>query len=369
MIMRKLIPLFLLLVLPSVLFAQEVDLQAEEVKLEKLLLDLRAATNNQDKKEKNNILKAEMKRVLNSKQAMHYPFSKLTTIGFIDSPDKQMRIVNWNVEQDDFSQTYTAFVIHIDKRRKTQYVTELIDKSFGMPMQPKEIITADNWYGALYYKIIPIKKGSKTIYTVLGWDYNTSVSQLKLIDAIYFTGKTVKLGSPIFKSGKTTEKRVFFEHSKKVTMSLKYESNRDRIIFDHLSPESPSMKKFRSFYVPDMSYDAFVLEGSKWILHEDVIGVNKGDGSKKQYVYVKNEKTGKLEKKEIKSEWINPEGKNTPVDGGSHVAVTPEDEVKEGEQKENVDLPKVNKKDKRDPSDLSVYGDKKKRKRRKKGKR
>ncbi|MCH2230331.1 MAG: hypothetical protein MK105_08300 [Crocinitomicaceae bacterium] len=366
--MRKLTFLLLVYIMPVVLVAQDIDMQVAEAKLEKLLLDLRSASNNQEKKEKNNLLKIEMKRVLSDEQSMHYPFSKLNTIGFIDSPDKQMRIVNWNVEQDDFSQNYTAFVIHIDKRRKTQYVTELQDKSFGMPMQPSEIITADNWYGALYYKIIPIKKGSRTIYTVLGWDYNTSLSQMKLIDAIYFTGKTVKLGSPIFKSGKTTQKRVFFEHSKKVTMSLKYEKQRDRIIFDHLSPESPSMKKFRSFYVPDMSYDAFVLEGSKWILHEDVIGVNSGSGAKKQYVYVKNENTGKLEKKEIKGDWINPEGQNTPVDGGSHVAVTPEDQLKADDQKETADLPKVDKKDKRDPSDLSVYGDKKKRKRRKKRK-
>ena len=73
-------------------------------------------------------------------------------------------------------------------------------------------------------------------------------------------------------------------------MSLKYESDRERIIFDHLSPESPSMKKFRSFYVPDMSYDAYILEDGKWILNEDVIGVNKGNGEKKQTVYVLNEK-------------------------------------------------------------------------------
>ena len=369
MCMKKLFSIFLLIFIVSPVFGQDIDLAAEEVKLERLLLDLRSAENNQDKKEKNLLLKNEMSRVLQSKEALLYPFSKLTSIGFIDSPDKQMRIVNWNVEQDDFSQTYTAFVIHIDKRRKEQYVTELEDKSFGMPMQPTEIITADNWYGALYYKIIPIKKGSKTIYTLLGWDYNTTLSQMKIIDAIYFTGKTVKLGSPIFKSGKTTEKRVFFEHSKKVTMSLKYEEDRERIIFDHLSPESPSMKKFRSFYVPDMSYDAFKLENGKWILHEDVIGVNKGADPKKQYMYVQDEKTGKVQRKEVKVQWENPEDADAPVNGSSHVAVTPETEGNEPEQKEDVNLPKVDKRDKRDPSDLSIYGNKKKKKKKSKRKR
>ncbi|MEJ6777189.1 MAG: hypothetical protein QNK85_07700 [Crocinitomicaceae bacterium] len=361
--MKRLFFLFLCITLISKAIGQEFDLAAEEVELERLLIDLRSSKNNQEKKEKNALLKAEMSRVLQSKEAMLYPFLKLTTIGFIDSPDKQMRIINWNVEQDDLSQEYTAFVIHLDKRGQVQYVTELEDNSSGIPVQTNEFITADNWYGALYYKVIPVKKGSKTIYTLLGWDYNTSLSQIKIIDAIYFNGKNVKLGSPIFKSGNTTEKRVFFEYSKKVTMSLKYEEDRERIIFDHLSPESPSMNEFRTFYVPDMSYDGFKLKKGKWVLHEDIIGVNKGSNQKKQYIYVQNEKTGKVQGKEVKVEWLNPEDSGNPANGGHHVAVTPDVEIK-GEEKNDVRLPKINKRDRRDPSELSVYGNEKKKKRR-----
>ena len=361
--MKRLFFLFCIALMPKAI-GQEFDLATEEVALERLLIDLRSSKNNQEKKEKNALLKSKMSRVLQSKEAMLYPFMKLTTIGFIDSPDKQMRIINLNVEQDDLSQEYTAFVIHLDKRKNIQYVTELKDNSFGIPVQTNKIITSDNWYGALYYKVIPIKKGGKTIYTVLGWDYNTPLSQIKIIDVIYFNGKNVKLGSPIFKSGNTTEKRVFFEYSKKVTMSLKYEENRERIIFDHLSPESPSMKKFRAFYVPDMSYDGFKLKKSKWVLQEDIIGVNKGSNQKKQYIYVQNEKTGKVQGKEVKVEWLSPEDSGNPANGGSHFAVTPETEIKGEEQKDNVRPPKINKRDKRDPSELSVYGGKKKNKRR-----
>lgn len=357
--MHKVFFVLTVLLTPAV-FGQELDLVAEELKLEQLLLELRSAKNNQEKKEKNTLLKIEMNRVLQSKEAMLYPFSKLSSIGFIDSPDKQLRIVNWNIEQDDFSQAYTAFVIHIDRKKKTHFVTELKENSFGMPTQPTETVTANNWYGALYYRIIPIKKGTKTIYTVLGWDYNTSLSQLKVIDVIYTNGKTIKLGSPIFKSGKKTQRRVFFEYSKKVTMSLKYEKERELIIFDHLSPESPSLKGFKSFYVPDMSYDGYKLQKGKWILQEDIIGINKGTSAKRQYVYVKNEKTGKVERKEIRSKWLNPEDSKAPVNGGSHVAITPDTEANENQKKRNNTLPKVDKRDKRTPSSLTSH---KKRKR------
>jgi len=369
--MKVLISILSILALSSLGFAQSTDLASAEATLEKLLLDLRSAENNADKEDKNNLFKTELEKVLQDRSAMDYPFSSLTTVGFIDSPDGLMRIINWNIEQDDFSQKYSCFVMHIDKRKKSYHVTELKDVSFDMPMKPTEIIPSSQWYGALYYKIIPVKKGSKTLYTVLGWDYFSSMSQMRIIDVIYFTGKTVKLGSPIFKIGKETKKRLMYEHSKKAMMSLKYEEQRGRIIFDHLSPESPSMKNFYSFYVPDMTYDAFILEGSKWILHEDVIGTNPPDGTDKQVVFVKNEKTGKVERKVIKPKWINPEDLDAPAGGSEHVAVTPESAIEDAENKVKSNEPEIDKRDKRDPSKVSFYKDveKKKRKRRKKKKR
>lgn len=366
--MKVIISIISIFIFATSVLCQPSDLVDAEATLEKLLLDLRSAENNDDKQSKNNIFKAELEKVLQNKESMTYPFSSLKTVGFIDSPDGQMRIVNWNIEQDDMSQKYSCFVLHIDKRKKSYHVTELEDVSFGMPLQPREIIPSSQWYGALYYKIIPVKKGSKMLYTVLGWDYFSSLSQIRVIDVIYFTGKTVKLGSPIFKVGKETHKRMIFEHSKKASMTLTYEEQRSRIMMDHLSPESPSMKNFKSFYVPDMTYDAFVLEGNKWVLQEDVIGVNPDSEDKKQVVYVKNEKTGKVERKEIKVKWQNPEDMEAPAGGSEHVAVTPESAALEAEKEKEDNIPKVNKHDKRDPSNPSFYKEinKKKRKRKKK---
>lgn len=348
-------------------FAQNLDLSIEEEKLNDLLLDLRIAETEDERQEKNKIFKAALEQVLQNPLAINYSFSKLETVGFIDSPDGKMRIVNWNVEKEDFSHDYFCFVLHEEERKGDYHVTELKDISFGMPMQPTEIIGSNEWYGALYYRIIPFEKSGKTQYAVLGWDYYSEASQMRIIDVMYFTGKTLKLGSPVFKVGKETHKRMMYEHSKKASMSLTYEENRHRIIFDHLSPEAPSMVEFRSFYVPDMSYDAFVLEGSRWVLHEDVIGTNpEQNNNGRQVVYIRNEKTGEIERKEIKAKWMNPEDADAPAGGSEHVAVTPDDVVNsENEAKDNSE-PTVNKRDKRDPSTLSFYKDMdKKRKKRK----
>jgi len=143
-------------------------------------------------------------------------------------------------------------------------------------------------------------------------------------------------------------------------MYLNYEPDRKRIMMDHLSPEAPSMKNFRAFYVPDLSYDAFVIDGNRWVLQEDVIGVNPHNDQKKQVVYVKNEKTGEVEAKEIKAGWQNPEDANAPGGGSEHVGVTPEEvENKDGNEAQSKKNKKL-KKDKRDPSELSIFKDLKK---------
>jgi len=350
-------------------FGQESTvLKNKEQLLDSLLTQLRAAETNAEKEERNKVFKAAMSNVLNEPGALSYNFTKLKTVGIIDSPDKKVRIVNWNVEQEDFSHKYFCFVMYDDERKDEIRVTELKDISFGMPSQPSEVIDHENWYGALYYRIIPVEKGSRTIYTLLGWDHNSSLSQLKLIDAMYFTSSKVKFGSPVFKIGNETKNRVFFEHSKKANMFLNYEPHRERIMMDHLSPESPALKNFRSYYVPDMSYDAFVFQNKKWVLQEDVIGVNDGMGNvTEQEVMVMNDK-GQLEKRKIKMEWQNPEDASAPAGSSEHVAVTPETEGKETDKKskEENDLDaRIDKRDKRDPNDLTIVnGNKKKKKKR-----
>ncbi|MFT6244561.1 MAG: hypothetical protein ACJA0U_003236 [Salibacteraceae bacterium] len=336
------------------------NLEEREDRLDSLLTNLRDAKNNDERKERNLNFKAELESFVDIQGAFDYKFTKLQTVGVIDSPDNLVRIINWNVELDDLSHEYYCYVLRFDKKKYLH--TELKDVSFGMPSQPPGMVTQDNWYGALYYKIIPIQKGSRTMYTLIGWDHNSPLSQVKLLDVMYFSGSNVKLGSPVFKIGRTTQYRVFYEHSKKVNMYINYEDNRSRIMMDHLSPESPALKGFRSYYVPDLSYDSFTYKDNKWVLKEDVIGVNRSEGEDQSVVVLNNE-TGELERREIENQWLTPDDINAPGGGTAHVAVTPKEREIEGKKtvKETNELDsRINKRDKRDPNALSSFGKSKK---------
>lgn len=359
--------LLLITLITSAAFAQDSTLSQYENDLAVILEALRSAETNAEKDGLNAEFKAAMEKMIANEEAISYPFTKLNSVGIIDSPDKMMRIINWNVEQEDFSHKYFCYVLWKDERRKNYHFQELKDNTFGMATQPTETLSADQWYGALYYKIIPVERRNKTLYTVLGWDHYTEMSTMKLVDVLYFVGDDVKLGMPIFKAGSDIKRRLFFEHAEKTSMYLNYEADRERIMMDHLSPESPSMASFREFYVPDLSYDALEFDGKRWNLIEDVIGVNKGSGNGKQVIYTKNE-DGELEAKEIKAEWQDPSNPNAPAGGNIHVAVTPDEATEDKKEKKEDDLPKADKRDKRDPSQISFMKGVQKNKRRKRRK-
>lgn len=333
------------------------DLSEHETELVHLLDVLRSAKDNTEKNQANVQFKAKLEETIRLDGAFEYPFSQLKTMGSIKSPDNEFRLFNWNVEQDDMTQKYYCYVLTFDDRSKKYKVIELKDNSFMLPQKPTEILEADNWYGALYYKIIPMKKGSKTVYTVLGWDGNNSSSNMKVLDVLNFSGGTVRLGSPVFKFPKETLKRVFFEFSKKTTMYMSYEEQYGRIIFDHLAPETPALTGMYSMYVPDLSHDAFLLDDGKWYMVEDVIGVNAA-ASETITVSYKDDKTGEIKERKIKNKWEEP--------SKSHVATTPEDQMKEqSEDKKGQSEVKSNHKpDRNQPQSYNPVNKKKKKKKR-----
>lgn len=344
---------FTMLLLGNISFSQGIDntaISQKEDSLSIMLNVLRSCQKDKAKDSANTLFKSYLLQTLQLPEAFTYSFSKLKSVGFVDSPDGEVRIVNWNIEQQDQTQKYHCYIL---KKMKSGIVITEMKENADTPPRPEGILDAENWYGALYYKIIPKEKGAKKMYVLLGWDGNNSASTIKMIDVLYFAGSSPKLGSPVFKMNSTTVKRVFFEHSKKVSISVKYEPEYDRIIYDHLSPETPALAGFYSFYVPDLSYDALYFKDNKWVLKEDVIGINKSDGDKKE-VYIKNERSGKIEKVEIKDKWESPEDASAPAGGTDHKAVLPDEEVKEEEKKKEELDKKADKKDKRDPNSLNT---------------
>lgn len=254
-----------------------------------------------------------------------YNFTKLQTVSTIKSPDGKFRLINWNIEMEDLSHQYYCFLIKKKSNGQDVDVIEFTDKSDQMfEPHPQKTLSNTNWFGCLYYKIIPVKKGAKTIYTMLAYDGNNDRSNIKFVEGMIFSGRRVKLGVPIIQTNEGIVKRYFLEHSEKTIISLNHDPKRDMIVMDHLVPENEKLEGMYEFYVPCFSYDGLRFQGGKWVLEEDIVAVNKPQ-DKNLKVQIGEDKFVTM-----KNKWVDPTNNGAT---GKHTAVTPEDVEKQNKKK------------------------------------
>lgn len=212
-----------------------------------------------------NNLAHTFKEVLLMEGAMTFPFDSLIAIGKVESNDRNLRIFTWNTVRNDGTYIYYGFIQVYLKDKKALKVIQLIDKSDSIPNVEKASLEPATWYGALYYDIIETKLNEGTLYTLLGWDGNNLYSSKKVIETLTFSssGKP-KFGKSVFRVGKSKQKRVIFEYSRMANMMITYDDELDMIVYDHLSPSSPTYQNNPAYYGPDFSYDGFKFENYVW---------------------------------------------------------------------------------------------------------
>ena len=245
------------------LFSSEID------SLNKYGKAIIESSTDEQKAAANTKFKAVLEEVLANNASFDVDFSKVDKISVLKA--HQLKIYNWTLPHTDGTYTYFAFTQFKTADDKV-IVTELIDKSAELEKLETKTFTANTWFGALYYEIIHDKKIGEDYYTVLGWDGNNLMTNKKVIDVIVVDSKgNIKLGAPIFKMEKRTQRRVIFEYSKNASMSLKYHPKQQQIIFDFLVPSSSRVKGIYEYYGPALdTFDALTLDKNKWVYEKDV---------------------------------------------------------------------------------------------------
>jgi len=232
--------------------------------------------------------------IINEPNILKYPFDSLKEISILSPRDKKFRLITWNIPKDDGTHAFFGYLlVNNSKRIKKglfRYETiesyeafKLLDRS-GMIKSPESHIgPPDKWYGMLYYSLIECDG----FYTLLGWDGNDKLTQKKFVDVLYFKGDgTPIFGKDVFKFPRKNPKRLMFEYSSEVSMSLKYNEKSNRIVYSHLAPkqEGSLLNGQFQYYGPDGSFDALELKKDKWVTVEDIDArndKNKNDKAEK----------------------------------------------------------------------------------------
>ncbi len=256
--------LALILFLAARICAAQSDPKAEVIARAKEL----AATESQLARESaSERLKSALRSLLEQPAGLTIALDDLP-LSRVDALDGSFRLITWNVPLDDGSHRYEGFLLARSGKLTTLF--ELRDQTASISNPELAELGPDRWYGALYYQVVPVKKGGRTWYTLLGWKGHSATETRKVIDVLSFRGGKPRFGAPLFGRGKLKEHRKLFAYSFQLSMMLHYDQEQERIVLDHLSPMRADLAGKGALMGPDMSFDAFVWDKGQWRFERDI---------------------------------------------------------------------------------------------------
>jgi len=291
---QKFLILFLVaFIFPGIkLVSQDLDIAEREDSLRFYFESISREKNDSVKIRYNNEIIRIFEEVLVCPETFIYPFDSVKYLGKLSSPDNAFRMFNWNIPMNDRTNRYFCILQSSKKYNDSLIIFKFRDKSADINEPMVAMLNGNNWYGALYYKIIANKEKKVTTYTLLGINFNDEFSNKKIIETLTFG----KAGIPEFNAaqivvGKDRYRRLIFEYSEKAVMTMKYEEALKMIVFDHLYPMQSKYKGDYKYYVPDVTNDALYYKEGKWYFVEKIDPSNPAQNwSAKRREYIKSRK-------------------------------------------------------------------------------
>lgn len=208
-------------------------------------------------------------KALKVRHSFEYPFEQLKSISIEYPRDSSFRVFTWQlyVKEDEY-RYYGA----IQLNQADLKLFPLVDRSFEVQRPEQQVLSAEKWYGAVYYNTIQAEDEAGKYYLLFGFDGNELFRKRKLIEVLRFDENGVpSFGAPVFVQGENKVKqRIVREYSAEVSTRLNYDENLEMIIFDHLIPREGPYGEGLNFY-PDGSYEGYRLNGNgRWEYVEKV---------------------------------------------------------------------------------------------------
>ena len=262
---------FLTFLIPLALWAQEpgyLEFVKAETKLEALFNQLYSDSLS-DVEPLLDTIREEMAGVLSMEGSMDFPWNRLDKIGIITSEDLRIRIFSWHVMDDYDHYRYYGF-IQVGMRKGKSQLYELKDNGKPQRGVMKLDQKKEDWYGKLYYQVLTNQYKRKTYYTLLGMDFNNSLSTIKSVEVMAIQRNDPHFVRSLFFNGRDFVDRYVLEYSSKVAISVRYDSGTDMITFDHLVPLHPVYEKNYEFYGPDGSFNGLEFSEGRWNFRDDI---------------------------------------------------------------------------------------------------
>ena len=301
MIMRRLIATMLVATMAvAAVQAQDKAVMSQHQKRLASLLELAAtAPTDNERYLASEQAVGELTAALDEEGSERWKWQLPTVASVLASPDGQLRIFTWAVVRDNGEfECFGAVQFYNDREEEYQYLL-LNDKSEDIMNREESVLSASNWFGAVYQDIIQTSHAGKTYYTLLGWNGVDNLTERKIIEPVVLRGGVPQFGAPLFRRERNL-RRLVLEYRNDAMVNLSYEeqfveevqrdrvkvkgSNRYRtvekrkqhkekmIIFDEVEPQIAGMEGLFQYYVPSGLELAYAFVDGKWELRNGAQG-------------------------------------------------------------------------------------------------
>lgn len=264
--------IFLLFFAASSAFSQDsVLISSYTDRINSIFLRIKADTIEETLRQRNDSILFLVREIAEQDGSFHWELDSLRFMKKFVADDRQMALYSWVVPMGESRRLYNA--VFQTAEGETYTLRQTADTSYI----PKNQLYAKDWYGALYYEIIPFKSEKRTLYALIGWR-ELADRQQKVVDILDISSGELLLGQPLFlhteedfygKEHTISQHRLIFEYDKRVTMFLSYNKRKKRLELDNLSPMEVVDGKVLS-YGPDFSVNAYRLRKGRWVFVEDI---------------------------------------------------------------------------------------------------
>jgi hypothetical protein len=173
--------------------------------------------------------------------------------------DLSFTIVTWQLELNENDNRYFGYLLkdnEIIKLTSTDIVEDI----------EYDVLSENDWAGALYYNIHTVKKDNKNLYILFGYNAFKNFEHRKIVDVLTFDNDLPVFGSEIFKKQEPGERgviknRIVLDYSSDSNATMNYNPGLDMIVFDHLIPRIGRLAGQGPAMLPDGSYVGYKWDG------------------------------------------------------------------------------------------------------------
>lgn len=185
-------------------------------------------------------------------------------MAILHEPNSGMIVVTYELYRDTSTYEYGGWLYHLDWEAPVFLNDQSADFEDDEDLDFM-IFSPDYWYGLLYYQIVPLTRhGDRNIYLLFGLDNYHLFTKRKVLETLVIEDGKISFGAPVIEMdadlpAEYRKNRFIIDYSVQAPAALRYDTDHDKIIFDHLVYMPSNYKAQKVMKVPDGTYSGFEL--------------------------------------------------------------------------------------------------------------